>query len=66
MLWDLCLFIIIGQLITIHIFLQRFCSMHDAFCQLMVLLDLKVDSDSIRSHRESPELVQIVRAASQE
>ena len=32
----------------------------------MVLLDLKVDSDSIRSHRESPELVQIVRAASQE
>jgi hypothetical protein len=32
----------------------------------MVLLDLKVDSNSIRSHRESPELVQIVRAASQE
>ena len=66
MLDNLCLFIVVKKIHTIHIITQCICSQHNLLCQQMVFLDLKVDSDSIRSHRESPELVQIVRAASQE
>jgi hypothetical protein len=38
-------------------------ALQNAFCQLRVFLDLKVNAYPIRSHRESPQLVQVIRVA---
>ena len=40
-------------------------ALQNAFCQLRVFLDLKVNAYPIRSHRESPQLVQVIRVADQ-